>query len=210
MEKKRQNIIERSFHLFHRYGIKSVSMDDIAREMGMSKKTLYQCVKDKGELVEAVMTYVRDFIGGAVNVFHDEKVNAIEQHLVHRNAFQEKFVHHNPTLSFDLRKYYPVIYHEMNEWKRKTVYDAHRANLQQGIKEGFYREDIDPDIIARLMVAHSIFTFDPTNEIFEPNSMNDQATIHQVYKYHFIGICTEEGLKECKRLFGHENENKNR
>jgi len=201
MEQKRQLIIERTFELFYRYGIKSVSMDDIAREIGMSKKTLYQHVKDKGELVEEVVDYIRGFMEEFISVFYDESLNAIEQHQVYWQKLDSKFVNCKPTFLFDLRKYYPSILQSINDWKRKAIYEANLANLEQGKREGFYRADLNSHIISKMLVGFHVFIFDPANELFSELEIAERQTFEQVNTYHFFGTCTPEGLDEVRRLF---------
>ena len=201
MEDKRQYIIERTFELFHRYGIKSVSMDDIARESGMSKKTLYQHVKDKSELVELVVKYIRGFMEELISVFFDDSLNAVQQHFEYWQKIDAKFVNCKPTLVFDLRKYYPAFFHDMNEWKRKTAYDYNHRNIEQGKKEGLYRADVDSRIIAKIMVSYNVYTFDPTNELFTEAELSDIKMFQEVFKYHFNGICTLKGMETVKNIF---------
>ncbi|MBI9061123.1 MAG: TetR/AcrR family transcriptional regulator [Marinilabiliaceae bacterium] len=205
MEEKRQLIIERTFDLFHSYGIKSVSMDDIARELGMSKKTLYQHVKDKSELVEAVVDYIRSFSEDAISVFYNKSLNAIQQHHSYWQKMDTKFVNYKPTFHFDLRKYYPSIMQSINEWKRKTIYEANKTNIEHGIKEGFYRDDLNAHIISRVLIGYQIYTFDPANGIFSESEITDSRTFEEVYKYHFFGVCTPKGLEEVRKLLCSSN-----
>lgn len=201
MEEKRQLIVERTFDLFYRYGIKSVSMDDIARELGMSKKTLYQHVKDKGELVDEVIDYMRSFMEEFISVFYDDSLNAIQQHKVYWQKLDSKFVNCKPNFLFDLRKYYPSVLQNINDWKRKAIYESNLANLEQGKREGVYRADLNSQIISKLLVGYQIFIFDPANELFSEVDIAEAQTFEQVYSYHFFGICTPKGMEEVKRLF---------
>lgn len=207
MEEKRQLIIERTFGLFHRYGIKSVSMDDIARELGISKKTLYQHVKDKSELVDEVVEYIRGFMEEFISVFYDDTLNAIEQHKVYWQKIDTKFVNCKPNFLYDLRKYYPAILQNINDWKRKAVYKANYNNFEKGKKEGLYRPDLDSHIIAKVLVGYHIFIFDPAHELFTEVEASEQKTFDQVNTYHFHGVCTPEGMQEVKRLFNDFNRN---
>ncbi|NPA38068.1 MAG: TetR/AcrR family transcriptional regulator [Chlorobi bacterium] len=209
MENKRKAIIERSWELFRKYGIKSISMDDIAREMGMSKKTLYQIVKDKNDLVAGVIEIVKEWVSRFWQVFHDDSLNAIEQHCHQREAVKELHKQFNPTFSFDLRKYYPEFYRGLNEWRRNVIMDAHVTNIEKGKKEGLYRSNINSEVIAKLIVAHHLYTFDPTNEIFETTDIVDFEVVEQFYLYHLRGLSTEKGLKELDRLFANNKKSDN-
>jgi len=184
-------------------------MDDIAREMGMSKKTLYQVVKDKNDLVSGVIELVKEWVNRFWKVFYDDSLNALEQHCHQREAVKELHKHFNTTFSFDLHKYYPEFYRDLNEWRKKVIMDAHITNISKGIKEGLYRSNVDANVIAKLLVAHHLYTFDPTNEIFETADIMDFSVIEQFYQYHLRGLCSEKGLKELKRLFANEKKSNN-
>jgi AcrR family transcriptional regulator len=200
MEEKQQLVIIRAYELFQKYGIKSVSMDDLARELGMSKKTLYQIVNDKGELVAKVMQYYKQESDKFLGVFENEELSALQQHMAQRSAALETYQRCNPVFAYDLKKYYPLLYQEMNESLKKAIYRAHYNNLEKGKQEGVYRADINSDIIARIMVVHHTYTFDPTSEVFDVAEVRDFNTLDVLYSYHLRGICTHEGLKKLKEL----------
>ena len=179
-------------------------MDDIAREMGMSKKTLYQIVKDKNDLVEGVVELVKKWIIRFWEVFYDDSLNAIEQHCRQREVVKELHRHFNPTFSFDLLKYYPEFYRELNNWRKDVIMKAHVSNIEKGKKEGLYRSDIDADIISRLIVAHHLYTFNPENKIFDTTDIVDFNVVEQFYMYHLRGLSSEKGLREIEKLFANK------
>ncbi len=201
MEDKRQQIIKLSASLFHQYGIKSVSMDDIARELGMSKKTLYHFIKDKNELVESVVEFNLKLYSDFLSAFHDLKSNAIEQCYVFISKIKEYFPKYNPSMLFDLRKYYPLLLNKILEEKKKQIYNATYTNLEKGKKEGFYQPDIQSDIISKLQVANQNYTLDSSNGLFTDAELGDERVLEQLFKYHFRGICTAEGITELQRVF---------
>ncbi len=176
-------------------------MDDIARELGMSKKTLYQYISDKTELVENCMNFAKEKIESYLSVFYDYSKNAIEQHLAAKELIEKDRVVVNPTLIFDLNKYYPGILQDLNEFKKKAIYEAHVSNIDHGKKGGYFNEDLNSHVIARMMVSYHIFTFDPANRLFSESEIKDESIIFEVYKYHFRGICTPKGLEVVIQLF---------
>ncbi len=109
MDEKLKNILLRVYKLYNRFGIKSVTMDDVARELGISKKTLYQCVKDKSELVEKVVFFNTIHHRDLIYKIVAQKHNAIEELLEVNRYMNEMLKEQNPTLDYDLRKYYPEI-----------------------------------------------------------------------------------------------------
>ncbi|MCU4165448.1 TetR/AcrR family transcriptional regulator [Carboxylicivirga caseinilyticus] len=205
MEDKRQNIIEKAFELYHQYGIKSVSMDDIARNMGISKKTLYQYISDKNELVECVFQYSKAYIEDVFSAFKRDDLNAIEQNFELSDNIRKKNQRFKPTFLYDMKKYYPALLRELKDIKFKIIYESNLANLKKGKEEGFYMEDINEHIIARIMVSYHLFTFDPGNGLFTDTEVMDMGIFEEVYKYHFRGICTPKGIEELNRLFCKNN-----
>ncbi len=179
-------------------------MDDIAREMGMSKKTLYFIVKDKNELVRGVVGTLKEIISGFWTVFHDDNLTSLEQHYKQKEAIKDLHTHFNPTFAYDLQKYYPELYRELVGWRKREIINAHIANIEKGKREGFFHGNIMSDVIARLLAAHHIFTFDPVNEIFNIEEILDFKIVEQVYMYHLRGLCTPKGLDEIDKLFNND------
>jgi AcrR family transcriptional regulator len=206
MESKRTEITESALKLFCQYGIKSVSMDDIARELGMSKKTLYQYINDKNKLVEEAMNIAREHDIKVLSVFKRQDLNAIEQFFEFKTIMEPHIGQYQPTIMFDLKKYYPALLNDFKEKQKEFILDAYVSNLKQGKKEGFYHEDINESIVARLLLAHHIFTFDDSNGLFSVNELRSIELFSEVFKYHFRGTCTTEGMEEVERLFCQDNE----
>ncbi|WP_439184350.1 TetR/AcrR family transcriptional regulator [Carboxylicivirga taeanensis] len=201
METKRKEIIQHAASLFHQYGIKSVSMEDIAREFGMSKRTLYQFVKDKNDVVESVLDYNLDLFAQLLGVFHNDRFNAIEQFYQYTKGIDDYFPKINPSMHFDLRKFYPALLAKADKTRQGLMHSANVANLEKGKKEGFYQSDIDSDIISNLQIVIQNYLFDPSNDMIKGPDLIDRNLINHVYKYHFRGICTPKGIEELKRFF---------
>ncbi len=208
MEDKRQIIIHKAFELYREFGIKSVSMDDIARNLGMSKKTLYQFIQDKHELIESVVRFLKDKIIGSFAVFHSNEFNAIEQFFELQKMVQPERNNYRPSFYYDMNKYYPELMNGIKEEKLKCIEEAMLANLKQGKEEGFYQEDIDENIIARVLVSYHLFTFDPNAGLFSEVEVMEDKTFEEVFKYHFRGVCTKKGMDELQKLFCDSKTNK--
>lgn len=209
MEEKRLEIIESSLKLFCQYGIKSISMDDIARELGMSKKTLYQHIDDKNKLVEEALQLANMKDIEVMAVFKRSDLNAIEQFFEFKKLMEPHIGQYQPTILFDLKKYYPALLYDFKEKQKEFIMEAYIANIKKGKQEGLYHEDIIDSIIARLLLAHHLFTFDDTNGLFTVNELREMELFSEVFKYHFRGVCTEKGMQEVDKLFCEKNyENK--
>lgn len=207
MEEKKAHILEQVGQLYMRHGIRSVTMDDVAAALGISKKTLYQYYKDKADLVGAV---VDSFLmkDEAFHCQESKSLNAIDKILWIRKHFSEmlKIVHNN--MEYDLRKSYPDVYRKMTEYKRKRIYLDNLAIMDQGKQEGLFREELDSDVMARIVVGRFLYVFNPDNEIFSEEEVRDMRLFDQLLDYHFYGVCTEEGLKYYKQQLNNvQNEN---
>ncbi len=203
----KNNILQRTAAMFFRYGIKSVTMDDIARELGMSKKTLYQFFENKNDLLSQIMDKEgeRDeAITGAV-LTHSE--NAIDELMGYARHGLEEFtkVMSCPTIVYDLQKYHRDIWDRFETDMNKRIYEGTKNNIARGQKEGLYREGIDYDIIAKLYVKKMMAIMD---EDTFPTAHYDKIKLFtQFLIYHVHGIATPKGIAlfdmKLKALIGH-------
>lgn len=200
MEEKKKIIIDKAVEMFSRYGIRSVSMDDISGELGYSKKTLYQYFSDKQELVSKAMQFNIAEITNHFSDFKNDMRNAIEQFLCHRKLLLEKLSRYNQVLAFDLKKYFPSIYNDLKGFRREKLYKAHLANLLQGMEEGLYRPDLNAEMVAKMMTVHHIYTFDPVNGFFTGDEALKSDFLEQFITYHFNGICTSKGMEVLSKM----------
>ena len=139
MEEK--DIIIKAGELFVKYGIKSMTMDDIAREMGVSKKTLYQFVENKKDLVKKVMSLHIHNQQDCICEMHSAEGNAIDK-LMEIGAFVNQHMRSlHPSVIFDLKKYHPEAWGYLNKHKEEFIYTTIKSNLEEGMSEGLYRED---------------------------------------------------------------------
>ncbi len=207
MKDKKAYILEQVGQLYLRHGIRSVTMDDVAAELGISKKTLYQYFRDKADLVGAVVDsyLMKD------EVFHcqeNKSLNAIDKILWIRKHISEmlKIVHNN--MEYDLRKSYPDVYRQITDYKRKRIYQDNLTVMNQGKAEGLFREELDSDLMARIVVGRFLLVFNPDNEIFTDEEVRNISLFDEMVDYHFHGVCTEEGLKYYKQQLNNvQNEN---
>ena len=197
MEEKKINIIEKVIPLFMKYGIKSVSMDDIANELGVSKKTLYLEFSDKSELIEAAMNHAfsenKKFFQNVVL----KKINAIESFIEVTKFVRRMLESITPTAYFDLQKYYPELLCGHIEVKRQEVISRLKENILKGINEELYRNDINIDIISKLYffnirnIVNEFYDFD--------NNFSKAEIFTEFVKYHLNSIVTEKGRLILKK-----------
>jgi len=192
MEAK-ERILLKSHELFNRYGIRSVSMDDIAAQLGMSKKTLYQYYTDKDELVTAVFTVVMDHNRVECSANKEKADNAVHEVFMAFDMVQEMFANMNVSVLYDMEKYHPTCYKKYLEYKNGFMYQMIRTNIERGIKEEVYRSEIDVDVITRYRIYSIMLSFN--TQVF-PNNRSNVVYIEQQLLEHFLnGLATTKGHK---------------
>jgi len=149
-----QELIVKSWQVFKKYGVRSISMDDIARELSISKKTLYKFVRNKSELLEKVFENQNNIIDLIFEKNRQERANAIDVLFGVSTDVIKLLSEANPVLTYDLQKYYPDICKMHLDAKRQKTYEKIKQNIEDGIKEGLYREDIELEATAMLYVQN--------------------------------------------------------
>ncbi|MEQ9426037.1 MAG: TetR/AcrR family transcriptional regulator [Cyclobacteriaceae bacterium] len=199
----KQKIIVKAEELFRLYGVKSVTMDEIARELGMSKKTLYQSFNDKDSLVSEATQYMLDCDKREFEAIESEAGNSIEQLFLISKCLRTNFENMNPSILFDLKRYHPQAWEQFLEMKEKFFKQTVINVLNQGIDEGYFRKDINVDILTILRVEQVQMTFDP--RIF-PKDKFDFKEVQMQFFDHFVnGIMTDKGRIYYNDLFQTEN-----
>lgn len=179
-----------------RYGIKSVSMDDVAAKLGMSKKTLYQMVDGKRDLVRRIVQFQCGLDKAQVAQSHAEAADALDEYLRNSQFFVSQMRQISPTTFYDLRKYFNDIWEEEMKCQIDYFIESLAANIQWGQAEGLYRPDIDPEVIARIQTQTTIAICDAS--IF-PNG--DTASILEQHDAFFLyGLLTAAGHARLAEL----------
>jgi len=193
MDERGQRILEDTAKVFWKLGIKSVTMDDVATRLGISKKTLYQYVTDKNDLVDRVLKHLSFVYKCDIDAVRArDKQNAIDELYAVTTTVAGHLQGIHPSIHFDLEKYHPEAFHDMVTNKRQEIYQCMTENMARGIKEGLYREDLNIPMIAKIYNARFDMVFD--GALFPPEkfSMND---LHwEIFRYHVRGIASKKGL----------------
>ncbi|MER3470300.1 MAG: TetR/AcrR family transcriptional regulator [Chitinophagaceae bacterium] len=192
MEPK-ERILVKAHELFNRYGIRSVSMDDIAAQLGVSKKTLYQYYTDKDELVNAVFAVIMEENKVKCQACQAKGENAIHEVFLSFDMLQEMLSNMNPSVLFDMQKYHPTAFKKFQDYRNNFLYKIIRDNLERGIEEELYREDFDVDILTHYRLHSIMLSFD--SDIF-PTNKTQLVYIEQQLLEHFLwGLATTNGQK---------------
>lgn len=208
MEDRKLFILQNVGKLYQKFGIRGVTMDDVAREFGISKKTLYQYFRDKEDLVNQVIDY---YLSDPVfNLDKSGQGNSIDRIFALRNHIKTILNHFNNNLECDLKKQYPKMYKKVHQFKRQRIYNDTKKNIQDGIEAGLYRPELEPELIAKLQVGRVLFTMNPDNEIFEETEVASIHLFDKVIDYHMHAICTQKGLEYYrKQLNKYQDEEQN-
>ncbi|MES2882440.1 MAG: TetR/AcrR family transcriptional regulator [Bacteroidota bacterium] len=189
----KERILVKADDLFCRYGIRSVSMDDIAAQLGMSKKTLYQFFADKEELVNAVFTNVLDEHRTCCMADKKRAENAVHEIFLAYDMMQEMFAQINPVVIFDLEKYHPEVFRKFHDFKHNFLGQVIKSNIEGGIKQELYRPEIDVEVITRFRIESVMMPF---NSSVFPNNRTHLLHIEQQILEHFLfGVVTTKGQK---------------
>jgi len=192
MNEKIDHILSESLKLFKKNGIRSVSMDDISKELGMSKKTIYQFFANKTELVEKVLTHMLEKERTICIEGDIAKMNAIDILLAVSRNVSQQMKDLNPINAFELQKYYPTIFREFVIKKRDHVFEQVKQNFTQGIAEGIYRNDLDIELVARLYIQKLVDVHDP--EFLSSINFGFEKVFQVMFDNHIRGIANSVGL----------------
>lgn len=185
-------MLEKISAIYFECGIKSVTMDDLARKLGVSKKTLYLHFRDKKDVVEKVLMHQLQNHRCDMAYLEIKNANAIEQILA-VSRFLVSFISRiHPSVNFDLEKYYPSIWKKLINYRQEHVFESIRNNMLKGIEEGLYRNDFNVDIIAWLYTNRIQAQID--SEFIQKSGITIEAFFHNLFTYHIRGIASAKGL----------------
>lgn len=191
--KIQERIRQKANELFCRYGIRSVTMDEIATQLGISKKTIYQYYTDKDQLVDAVAVDEIKFSQESCLKDMAASANAIEEIFRVMEFVEVMFRNMNPSMMFDLEKYHPSGYKKFLEHKNGFLFDMIKRNLERGIKEELYRPEINVDIMTRYRLESMMLAFNA--ELFYPSKFNLAELQKEIIEHFLYGLATLKGYK---------------
>ncbi len=186
-----ERILETALRLFRTYGIKSVTMFDIARECGISKKTVYEHFEDKEALVKEGISSLLNGLQQQLEQCRDGAPNAIAEMMQTTHQMEVLARTMNPLMMHEVRKYHPEISQAVEDFKRERVFKGIRGNLERGVKEGLYQPNLKMDILARLRQLQLESAFDP--EQYPAAQFDLHEVMQQVAANYILGIATAAG-----------------
>ena len=192
MEMKNR-IKQKADELFRSYGIKSVTMDEIATRLGVSKKTIYQSFADKDELVDEVVCDLLIHNQNCCNKDKDKATDAIHEVFLAMEMVQQMFENMNPGILYDIERNHSRTFSKFLLHKNQFLLQVIKENIERGKKEELYRADINTDVISRIRLETMFLPFNP--EIFPKSKFNLVELEHQLIEHFLFGVVTIKGHK---------------
>lgn len=196
-------IEEKAEELFFTYGLKSVSMDDIAREAGVSKKTIYQHFSDKNAVVLSIISKLVARQEDLLKQSLKRSENAIHEVILMAENVQTLIGKLRPIMLYDLHKYFPDSWKLMKQFKEESLKNAFIKNLEKGISEGLFRKDLDFEIVSQFELIQFDSFFNPDN--YPASQFKTQTVISQITRLFLYGVGSAEGQVVIKKYFENQN-----
>jgi len=194
----KDKIIQKSTELHFKYGIKNVTMDQIAQELGISKKTIYQYFVNKNELVAQTVDSIFDQIQSEIDKICLMKLNSYQELTSVKAIVKNMLSKSNMSPHYQLKKYYPEIAKNLEERKFKSIMECLEHNLNKGIKSGYYKENLDKEFIKRMYFSNTMNLMNP--DLFPPEQFDRNTAMDMFLNMFLEGISTKKGRKKMKEL----------
>lgn len=189
----RERILTEADELVCKYGVKRITMDDIARHLGISKKTIYLHFKDKNELIQVLMQSMLERQRLVMDSGTAGAKNAIEEVFFVVTLLQEMLSKMNPMMFYDLQKYHPQVWSLFTNFRYEYMKDCLLKNLTRGINEGLFRKDLDLEIIALLRLEQVDMIFNHT--VYPAGKFMLSEVMTKITEHYLYGLCTMKGHK---------------
>ena len=189
----KERILAKAAELFMRYGIRSITMDEIAAQLGISKKTIYQFFTDKDDLVSAVIDRETLKNEAECREYRYVAKDAVHQIFLAVEDLEEILRYTNPMMLYDLEKYHPRAFQKIRDYKYQFLYDEILENLRRGIEEGAYRSNIQLDVVAKGRIESAFLVFN--SDLF-PHSRYKMSEVNFELAMLFLySVATDKGRK---------------
>lgn len=194
----RDKILHKSQELFLNLGFKSVTMDDIAREMGISKKTIYVHFPNKTKLVEATTLHMFETISQGIDCICALKKNPIEEIFDIKEFVMDHLKNEKSSPQYQLQKYYPKIFATLKSKQFEVMQSCVTENLDRGLELGLFRDNINIEFISKIYFSGMMVIKD--RAFFPLKNFSMQTLMNNYLEYHLRGICTPKGLETLTGL----------
>ncbi|TYA52435.1 TetR/AcrR family transcriptional regulator [Formosa maritima] len=194
----KDKIISNASELFITYGFKSVTMDDIANNLGISKKTIYQHFDNKTKLVEATTMHMFEIISHGIDCICELEKNPIEELYDIKSFVMQHLKDEKSSPQYQLQKYYPKISATLKKKQFEVMQECVIDNLKRGVKTNIFRPDINIEFISRIYFNSMVSLKD--QDLFPLNNFSMNMLMDNYLEYHLRGICTPNGLNILTKI----------
>lgn len=203
MEEVKEKILQGADELFMRNGIKSTTMDDIASHLGISKKTIYQFFADKDEIVFVVANRHLERDKKEIEAIANNSVNVLEELILLTKQIRKMLSRVHSSVLFDLQKYHPRTWEHFLKFKETCMAESIARNLYAGIEQGFFRPDINVNVLTKLRMEEVQMAFNP--QLFPTESYNLLEVQIQLFDHFVYGLLTEQGRMVWEKYKNNNN-----
>ncbi len=202
--KFQNQVIEKSQELFFKYGLKSITMDDLAREMGISKKTLYASFNNKQEIINIItIKLIEEHERNCVEIEKNAR-NAIEEILMYVNSVKSIFQQFNYKITYEMKKYYSESWDILKNYKKEFLLQKVKNNLKRGVKEGLYRDNLNVEIISSLRMEQMKII--SNSALFLSTNINKKEVSRELFFQILYGMSTIKGHRLINKYLDIEEE----
>lgn len=194
----KEKIIRKAREMFFRYGFKDVTMDEIARGVGISKKTLYQHFPAKEALIEAAVDDLHQAVLRYIAALEERGLNPVEEFLAVRDIVRKVLQDIETAPAYQLERYYPDIADRMRARHMKIVIDWFSGNIERGKRAGLYRDDIDPELAGRFFFSGILGIHNPL--LFPPERFSRWTLFDRFFHFFLVPLLTPAGKKQLQKI----------
>ena len=198
----KEHIVQQSLSLFLKKGVKQVNMDEVASNLGISKKTLYVHFDNKQDLIHHCFQKHNNNVSEMINTSASQFDNAIDELFAVDEGCSLVMKQTNPDLLGELKRYYPNTWALIEQLKQKVLFNIMKNNLDNGIEQGLYRQELDVEIIAKLMISRIDVLVN--DDIFPLTHYDFRKLLTENRIYHIRGISTPKGIKHLEKIINEE------
>ncbi len=196
MENQKREITEKALELFHRYGIRSITMDDLAAALSVSKKTLYKHFENKADLVHHCGQLLYQHIQDSLMTVMENSESAIDELFEVDQVVWKMMEKHNPSMRYQIEKYYPKTFNYLFEGRAEMIRKMVAANIERGKRDGCYRLDADTGVVSHLYCSKIKSIPEGEPKISDHHSL--RYISRQALIYHIRGLATPQGLAKLE------------
>jgi hypothetical protein len=197
MDEKFRMILTGVRELSLKIGIRNLTLDSICQNLGITTDDLKEYVSNEAELVEKVLEFERESFKSIFDEYNFEDVNAIDILLIVSQEMNNRFRDLTPSITLDLKTLYPDIYQHHFEQRIEFIFGKIKINIEKGIRQGVYRQDLSIELLARLYISRLIDLHNPV--FFPPDKFSFPVLFEVMFENFIRGIANDEGLEYFKK-----------